>query len=159
MPEQYSHPKFKEAVKTIFSKARAAGVGASIHHIGRYLFESILSLSSLILFMIIIITLCSLFGAGMENSDAAHMVGEWGCNNIILGIKYKMMTVMMMTVTKMMTLMMSMKTITMFKIIIRICAGGDLVFFIDGLQKAVKEVKKTVGEDVPEEYTVAGAAV
>ena len=27
----------------------------------------------------------SLFGAGMENSDAARMVGEWGCNNIILG--------------------------------------------------------------------------
>jgi len=97
LPEQYSHPKFKEAVKTIFSKARAAGVGASIHHIG------------------------SLFGAGMENRDAAHMVAEWGCNNIIL--------------------------------------GGDLVFFIDGLQKAVKEVKKTVGEDSPEEEAVGGAAV
>merc|ERR1712156_1411095 len=51
VPEQYSHPKFKEAVKTIFSKARAAGVGACIHHIG------------------------SLFGPGMENSDAARMVG------------------------------------------------------------------------------------
>ena len=47
----------------------------------------------------------------------------------------------------------------MFKIIIRICAGGDLVFFIDGLQKAVKEVKKTVGEDVPEEEAIGGAAV
>jgi len=99
VPEQYSHPKFKEAVKTIFSKARAAGVGASIHHIG------------------------SLFGAGMENCDAARMVGEWGCNNIIL--------------------------------------GGDLVFFIGGLQKAVKEVKMTVGEEVDdeEEHTGVGAAV
>ena len=31
---RYSHPKFQAAVKTIFRKARAAGVGAMIHHIG-----------------------------------------------------------------------------------------------------------------------------
>ena len=38
--------------------------------------------------------------------------------------------------------------------------GGDLVFFIEGLQKAVKEVKKTVGEEVDdEELEGAGAAV
>ena len=39
--------------------------------------------------------------------------------------------------------------------------GGDLVFFIEGLQKAVKEVKKTVGEEVDdeEEHTGVGAAV
>ena len=58
-----------------------------------------------------------------------------------------MMTVMLMT------------AMTTFKIIIRICAGGDLVFFIDGLQKAVKEVKKAVGEDVPEEAVGAAAPV
>ena len=46
VPEQYSHPRFKEAVKTIFSKARAAGVGASIHQIGRFfLLEKIISTS------------------------------------------------------------------------------------------------------------------
>ena len=89
----------------------------------------------------------------MENSDAAHMVAEWGCNNIILGNKYNMMTVMMLMTVMLIT------TMTMFKIVIHICAGGDLVFFIDGLQKAVKEVKKTVGEDVPEEDAVGGAAV
>ena len=34
------------------------------------------------------------------------------------------------------------------------------MFFIDGLQKTVKEVKKTIGEDVPEEEEeVGGAAV
>ena len=32
------------------------------------------------------------------------------------------------------------------------------MFFIDGLQKTVKEVKKTIGEDVPEEE-VGGPAV
>ena len=38
--------------------------------------------------------------------------------------------------------------------------GGDLVFFIEGLQKAVNEVKKTVGEEVDdEELEGAGAAV
>ena len=38
--------------------------------------------------------------------------------------------------------------------------GGDLVFFIEGLQKAVKEVKRTVGEEVDdEELEGAGAAV
>ncbi len=31
VPEQYSHPKFREAARTIFAKARAAGVGAGIH--------------------------------------------------------------------------------------------------------------------------------
>ena len=38
--------------------------------------------------------------------------------------------------------------------------GGDLVFFIEGLQKAVNEVKRTVGEEVDdEELEGAGAAV
>lgn len=31
VPEQYGHPKFREAARTIFQKARAAGVGAGIH--------------------------------------------------------------------------------------------------------------------------------
>jgi len=31
IPEQYTHPKFDEAVRTIFSKAREHGVGAGIH--------------------------------------------------------------------------------------------------------------------------------
>lgn len=31
IPEQYGHPKFREAARTIFQKARAAGVGAGIH--------------------------------------------------------------------------------------------------------------------------------
>merc|ERR1712216_1018445 len=30
-PEDFKNPKFKEAICTIFSKARAAGVGAAIH--------------------------------------------------------------------------------------------------------------------------------
>src|SRR5213076_646100 len=34
IPEQYAHPKFREAVRTIFRKARAAGVGAGIHFWG-----------------------------------------------------------------------------------------------------------------------------
>jgi 2-keto-3-deoxy-L-rhamnonate aldolase RhmA len=34
VPEQYDHPKFREAVRTIFQKARAAGVGAGIHFSG-----------------------------------------------------------------------------------------------------------------------------
>jgi 4-hydroxy-2-oxoheptanedioate aldolase len=32
IPEQYSHPKFDEAVRTIFRIARARGVGAGIHY-------------------------------------------------------------------------------------------------------------------------------
>ena len=50
---------------------------------------------------------------------------------------------------------------TVFTLIANICAGGDLVFFIDGLQKTVKEVKKMVGEDVPEEASgrLGGGAV
>jgi len=32
IPEQYSHPRFDEAVRTIVRKARAAGVGAGIHY-------------------------------------------------------------------------------------------------------------------------------
>ena len=60
IPEQYDHPKFQEAVKTIFSKARAAGVGAMIHHIGE------------------------LFGAGMQNTDAGQFI-KWGCNNVVTG--------------------------------------------------------------------------
>ena len=39
------------------------------------------------------ITVLSFFGAGMENSDAAQMVSEWGCNNIVLGIY---LTIMLM---------------------------------------------------------------
>src|SRR5207237_9089223 len=31
IPEQYSHPRFDEAVRTIFRIARAGGVGAGIH--------------------------------------------------------------------------------------------------------------------------------
>jgi 4-hydroxy-2-oxoheptanedioate aldolase len=34
VPEQYTHPKFREAVRTIFRKARAAGRGAGIHFWG-----------------------------------------------------------------------------------------------------------------------------
>ncbi|MEI9893280.1 MAG: hypothetical protein WDN28_05085 [Chthoniobacter sp.] len=34
VPEQYTHPKFREAVRTIFGKARAAGIGAGIHFWG-----------------------------------------------------------------------------------------------------------------------------
>ena len=34
VPEQYGHPRFLEAVRTIFSKARAAGIGAGIHFWG-----------------------------------------------------------------------------------------------------------------------------
>jgi 4-hydroxy-2-oxoheptanedioate aldolase len=34
VPEQYDHPKFREAARTIFQKARAAGVGAGIHFWG-----------------------------------------------------------------------------------------------------------------------------
>lgn len=34
IPEQYAHPKFREAVRIIFSKARAAGIGAGIHFWG-----------------------------------------------------------------------------------------------------------------------------
>ena len=31
IPEEYGHPLFEEAVRTIFSKARAAGIGAGMH--------------------------------------------------------------------------------------------------------------------------------
>lgn len=31
VPEQYTHPKFREAARTIFTKARQAGIGAGIH--------------------------------------------------------------------------------------------------------------------------------
>jgi 2-keto-3-deoxy-L-rhamnonate aldolase RhmA len=34
LPEQYSHPRFLEAVRSIFRKARAAGIGAGIHFWG-----------------------------------------------------------------------------------------------------------------------------
>jgi len=34
IPEQYAHPKFREAVRTIFGKARAAGIGAGVHFWG-----------------------------------------------------------------------------------------------------------------------------
>lgn len=32
LPEQYDHPKFDAAIRTIISKSRAAGVGIGIHH-------------------------------------------------------------------------------------------------------------------------------
>ena len=35
IPEQYDNPKFDEAVRTIISKARAAGIGAGIHYSGK----------------------------------------------------------------------------------------------------------------------------
>jgi len=34
IPEQYTHPRFREAVRTIFRKARGAGIGAGIHFWG-----------------------------------------------------------------------------------------------------------------------------
>jgi 4-hydroxy-2-oxoheptanedioate aldolase len=34
VPEQYDHPKFREAARAIFQKARAAGIGAGIHFWG-----------------------------------------------------------------------------------------------------------------------------
>jgi len=34
VPEQYEHPKFRDAARTIFGKARAAGLGAGIHFWG-----------------------------------------------------------------------------------------------------------------------------
>ena len=34
VPEQYDHPKFRAALKTIFSKARERGIGAGIHYSG-----------------------------------------------------------------------------------------------------------------------------
>lgn len=34
IPEQYDHPKFEEAVQTIFRKARSAGVGVGMHYSG-----------------------------------------------------------------------------------------------------------------------------
>ena len=86
VPEQYGHPKFQAAVKAIFAKARAAGVGAGIHHIG------------------------ALFGAGMQNADAGEMVKSWGCNFLV--------------------------------------TGGDLVFFIKGVQDALRTIKEAAGEDV-----------
>jgi len=61
VPEQYDHPKFQDAVKTIFRKARNAGVGASIHQIG------------------------DLFGPGMDATTAGTMIRDWGCNNIVMG--------------------------------------------------------------------------
>merc|ERR1712232_1416112 len=32
VPEDFANPKFQEALRTIFGKARAAGVGAGIHN-------------------------------------------------------------------------------------------------------------------------------
>ena len=52
--------------------------------------------------MMIGITVLSFFGAGMENSDAAQMVSEWGCNNIVLGIIY--LTIMLMNMIMMTTM-------------------------------------------------------
>lgn len=34
VPEQYEHPKFEEAVRTILTTARTAGIGAGIHYWG-----------------------------------------------------------------------------------------------------------------------------
>jgi len=95
VPEQYGHPKFRQAVKTIFEKARAKGVGAAIHHIGE------------------------LFGDGMQNRDAAEMVRHCGCNNLV--------------------------------------TGGDLVFFVKGLQDGVRQIKALAGESNGED-DAAGAA-
>ena len=49
-----------QQVRTIFRKARTAGVGAMIHHIGE------------------------IFGDGMQNADAGEFV-KWGANNIVTG--------------------------------------------------------------------------
>ena len=89
----------------------------------------------------------------MENSDAARMVGEWGCNNIILGGWATLLIQNLSSDVK-----------EMCERLKSICGhnptGGDLVFFIEGLQKAVKDVKKTVREEVDdEELEGAGAAV
>ena len=32
VPEQWSHPRFEEAIQTIIAKARAHGVGAGVHY-------------------------------------------------------------------------------------------------------------------------------
>jgi 4-hydroxy-2-oxoheptanedioate aldolase len=32
VPEQYSHPRFEDAIQTIIAKARARGVGAGVHY-------------------------------------------------------------------------------------------------------------------------------
>jgi 4-hydroxy-2-oxoheptanedioate aldolase len=40
VPEQYEHPKFREAVRTIFGKARAAGIGAGVHYWGDLALEA-----------------------------------------------------------------------------------------------------------------------
>ncbi len=40
VPEQYDHSRFLEAVRTIFRKARAAGVGAGIHFWGDFELEA-----------------------------------------------------------------------------------------------------------------------
>lgn len=40
VPEQYDHPRFLEAVRTIFHKARAAGIGAGIHFWGDLALEA-----------------------------------------------------------------------------------------------------------------------
>jgi 2-keto-3-deoxy-L-rhamnonate aldolase RhmA len=34
VPEQYGHPRFREAVGTVFAKARSKGIGAGIHYSG-----------------------------------------------------------------------------------------------------------------------------
>ena len=40
IPEQYTHPKFREATRTIFGKARAAGIGAGVHYWGDLALEA-----------------------------------------------------------------------------------------------------------------------
>lgn len=40
VPEQYTHPRFREAVRTIFGKARAVGIGAGIHFWGDLALEA-----------------------------------------------------------------------------------------------------------------------
>eukprot|EP00039_Didymoeca_costata_P022331 m.346530 g.346530 ORF g.346530 m.346530 type:complete len:337 (+) comp29477_c0_seq1:18-1028(+) len=80
IPEQYDCEIFQTAVKEIFSKAKKAGVGAAIHHIGEF------------------------FGPGMQNKDAGTMIRDWGCNVMV--------------------------------------TGGDLAFFVHGLQQSVKEIKE-----------------
>ena len=41
IPEQYTHPRFEEAIQTIIRKGRAAGVGVGIHYSGSILDEMI----------------------------------------------------------------------------------------------------------------------
>ena len=56
VPEDFAHPRFQSALRTIFGKARAAGVGAAIH-------QGV-----------------SPTTRGMTPSDATRWIAEFGCN-------------------------------------------------------------------------------